>query len=531
MALYLAGKVPALTLHLPANWRSVDWPGYEETSANNNPGKTANKLHRQFSKKLGSNTLASINNAFKRGAKCHVHNGFKLRNSAVANSEYLLAFTWNKGDVPKKGGTHDTWTKCSGRKVHISLPSLTTSSIDVSNHQTAAEERCPGVSKHQTSAQEPCPEVSKYQTAVGETCPDVSKHQTAADEPCPDVSKHQTVAEEPCFDVSKHQTSTKEPCSEISEHQTSTEETCPEVSKHQTAAEEPCPEVSEHQTVAEETCPDVSKHQTVAEEPCSDVSEHQTSTEETCSHQTVAEETCPEVSKHQTAAEEPCPEVSEHQSSAEETCPDVSKHQPNLEEKGECTDSAYSSGGSLESNESEDLNAHCVESQQVPTTATVTSEMEKQLDAQSQLNDPLQPPTIDISTNCNVFSYPATIPNVNYDNVSQLPTNPVDTSVDLSNENLHVQCSSSTDMVQSVLHNYYPDSYTSCKSASRTNKKMRPRDSETDFADSNVPPKKVKKSGTKISSFAQKALKTHSSTSNYKQKNKMKRHHKKCKII
>ena len=42
----------------------------------------------------------------------------------VAKSDYLIAFTWNKGNVPKDGGTLNTWNKCKNNKIHISLLTL-----------------------------------------------------------------------------------------------------------------------------------------------------------------------------------------------------------------------------------------------------------------------------------------------------------------------------------------------------------------------------------------------------------------------
>ena len=58
------------------------------------------------------------------GAKLFAHNGFHERNSHVATSDYLLAFTWGSGDVPMEGGTMDTWKKSRGRKCHVSLQSF-----------------------------------------------------------------------------------------------------------------------------------------------------------------------------------------------------------------------------------------------------------------------------------------------------------------------------------------------------------------------------------------------------------------------
>ena len=127
VVLYLLERVPSLSLHLPAKWVEEPHPHFHEaggTDWKKNPGKTANAHHRQFSAKIKEDTLQQIQNAIYMGATHKVHDGFMERNSYVALSEYLIAFTWGEGDVPKKGGTHDTWTKCKMRKIHIPLRSL-----------------------------------------------------------------------------------------------------------------------------------------------------------------------------------------------------------------------------------------------------------------------------------------------------------------------------------------------------------------------------------------------------------------------
>jgi len=49
--------------------------------------------------------------------------GFHNRNSQVAKSDYVIAFTWGK-EEPEDGGTLDTWNKSKGKKIHISLQEL-----------------------------------------------------------------------------------------------------------------------------------------------------------------------------------------------------------------------------------------------------------------------------------------------------------------------------------------------------------------------------------------------------------------------
>ena len=128
--LFLHDEVSALTLHLPANWKNTDDknPHFADNGSDDsskNPGRTANKLHQQFSEKIKECTLQQIQIAILIGAETKVHKGFKERNSHVAGCDYLLAFTWSKDNKPKKkSGTHDTWSKCGGTRKHIPLSSL-----------------------------------------------------------------------------------------------------------------------------------------------------------------------------------------------------------------------------------------------------------------------------------------------------------------------------------------------------------------------------------------------------------------------
>jgi hypothetical protein len=49
--------------------------------------------------------------------------GFHNRNTSIAKSDYIIAFTWGK-EQPEAGGTLDTWKKACGEKVHVSLGEL-----------------------------------------------------------------------------------------------------------------------------------------------------------------------------------------------------------------------------------------------------------------------------------------------------------------------------------------------------------------------------------------------------------------------
>ena len=130
VGLFLMQEVPSLTLHLPTQLTIDGKPQFMDTGSTDwriNPGRSANKLHKQFSTKINEDSLQHLNTAITVGATLFIHEGFHARNSSVAESDYLLAFTWGSGDVPKEGGTMDTWSKCKGRKYHVPLGSLAVS--------------------------------------------------------------------------------------------------------------------------------------------------------------------------------------------------------------------------------------------------------------------------------------------------------------------------------------------------------------------------------------------------------------------
>lgn len=129
--LYIHEEVQSLTLHFPTEFKCGTDPGshcFHDNGlddARNNPGRTANKLHSEFSQKTGKDSLDELMIAQSLGARTRTHGGFQARNTEVAKSDYLLAFTWAEGTEPKKGGgTHNTWEKCRGRRLHIPLSSL-----------------------------------------------------------------------------------------------------------------------------------------------------------------------------------------------------------------------------------------------------------------------------------------------------------------------------------------------------------------------------------------------------------------------
>jgi hypothetical protein len=115
-----------LTLYLPCDIdrKHIKGPQFVHAGCSNwqsNPGPTINTLHRQFSSKLARKPTASVADlitAEQLGAKLHFdakHPGFHQRNTRVAESCYVLAFTWGDSNKPKDGGTADTWKKASTR--------------------------------------------------------------------------------------------------------------------------------------------------------------------------------------------------------------------------------------------------------------------------------------------------------------------------------------------------------------------------------------------------------------------------------
>lgn len=124
ISLYLEGYVKKATLYLPAEFDTVT-EKYVFKNNQYDPGKISNYYHSLFSKKMGKNTLHEINLAIEKGITLNVGKGFKNRNTQVAKSEYMIAYTFGEGNEPADGGTSDTWLKSiSDNKVHVSLKEL-----------------------------------------------------------------------------------------------------------------------------------------------------------------------------------------------------------------------------------------------------------------------------------------------------------------------------------------------------------------------------------------------------------------------
>ena len=120
--LFLNGECGNLKLHFPCEWNNNEFSDAKVVNWIYNPGGTLNYYHNNFSNIMGYNTLTDISNALNKGAIYTISKGFHARNSLIAESDYLIAFTWSKTSQPDDGGTMDTWKKFKGsNKIHIGL--------------------------------------------------------------------------------------------------------------------------------------------------------------------------------------------------------------------------------------------------------------------------------------------------------------------------------------------------------------------------------------------------------------------------
>lgn len=122
--LFLIGHAGELTLHLPAPIRNGWFEGPYKSAAS-----AANYYHGMFSAVIGKHSIGEIELAADM-PMCHgtvepVAAGYGAmfnRNAKVAKADGMLAYTFGIGDVPADGGTKDTWDKCLGERLHITLP-------------------------------------------------------------------------------------------------------------------------------------------------------------------------------------------------------------------------------------------------------------------------------------------------------------------------------------------------------------------------------------------------------------------------
>ncbi len=117
--------ITQLRLYLPCAFDTLT-KKYVDTGATDwrvNPGRISNTYHQQFSYSIGNNSFEELATSIST-AYIEIYNGFHARNSRVAQSEYVLAFTWGEHE-PEDGGTKDTWNKAKhAKRAHVSLATL-----------------------------------------------------------------------------------------------------------------------------------------------------------------------------------------------------------------------------------------------------------------------------------------------------------------------------------------------------------------------------------------------------------------------
>ena len=88
----------------------------------NKVAETASYYHDLFRKQTSINSVSEIIQAIQKGATFSIHNGFKERNTVIANCNYILASSWGPNPT---GGTKNTYDKCQTvQKFYINLDTL-----------------------------------------------------------------------------------------------------------------------------------------------------------------------------------------------------------------------------------------------------------------------------------------------------------------------------------------------------------------------------------------------------------------------
>jgi len=115
-----------LQIYFPCPWL-VDRVAHLDNGQSgwtNNPGRLANKLHTTFANQMGRSTQADFFAVQSLGATLSCRSGFHARNAVVAESQYLIAFTFGPNMEEYRGGTAHTWNLSHGHKHHVSLETL-----------------------------------------------------------------------------------------------------------------------------------------------------------------------------------------------------------------------------------------------------------------------------------------------------------------------------------------------------------------------------------------------------------------------
>ncbi|KAN0007270.1 hypothetical protein ACTFIU_000469 [Dictyostelium citrinum] len=128
-----------LKLYLPCKSIDIDeddddgnFKFHENKSDNYDPGISLNKYHKIFQNQLNENkiltnkisTIGEIIKAKEMGAILDFNSdGFHSRNKKVAQSDYIIAFTFSKSSQPESSGTLDTWNQSKSlNKFHFTIP-------------------------------------------------------------------------------------------------------------------------------------------------------------------------------------------------------------------------------------------------------------------------------------------------------------------------------------------------------------------------------------------------------------------------
>ena len=106
---FLASRDSSLTLHLPCAFENGKFVDNGSRDWRMNPGNICNYFHRKFSESTGIDSLGELADVIAtEGCTVTVSKGFHARNSLMAKSDALVAFTFGEGATVKDGGTADT---------------------------------------------------------------------------------------------------------------------------------------------------------------------------------------------------------------------------------------------------------------------------------------------------------------------------------------------------------------------------------------------------------------------------------------
>ena len=130
----------SLKLYLAASWDSPNQCYSEVQRGAYNTGKISNWYHHKFTERMQEHglkdyhSLERLHRCIQQGRQgrlpviAEIGSDFFKRNQNIAsNVDYLIAFTWASGPIPKKGGTLYTWEHTQlpdSRKTHVSLATL-----------------------------------------------------------------------------------------------------------------------------------------------------------------------------------------------------------------------------------------------------------------------------------------------------------------------------------------------------------------------------------------------------------------------